>query len=99
MEGRVAAGCWDGRFVLGHGAVLPDGVTVGAAGRGIERALRGGIPSAVVETFPALWRGARRLSVPHLGFFAEKGMENLMFDFVPAAPVSVSNRWMNVYLT
>ncbi|MDW8314137.1 MAG: tRNA lysidine(34) synthetase TilS [Rhodovarius sp.] len=57
-----AGAVWDGRFVLGSGWA---GCLVGAAGPGLPRPR--GIPAALAAGLPALWRGGRRLAVPHLG--------------------------------
>jgi len=58
---------WDGRFRLaadiGADAELGG---LGAASAGFRR--RGGLPSAVLATLPALWREGRLLAVPHLDF-------------------------------
>jgi tRNA(Ile)-lysidine synthase len=57
---------WDNRFRL-IGADLPPGLTIAALGDAAPRVRRGSaLPSAVLRTLPALYRGNLLVAVPHL---------------------------------
>lgn len=102
MQAPVSArhgGCWDRRFVLRCAEGLPEGIMMGAAGQGISRKDRAGLPAAVTATLPALWKEGQRLCVPHLGLGDEGMLAKVAFDFVPSSPVTATCRWMNAYLT
>lgn len=63
----VPGAIWDGRFRLGSGAQLPVGATMGALG--VEAARfrdRSPLPSAVLQTLPALRVREELFAVPHL---------------------------------
>lgn len=103
MQSLVPAGenqCWDRRFVLRYsGANMPSGLMMGAAGSGLSRKDRAGLPAVLTATLPALWKEGQRLCVPHLGVGDQKLLAEVSFDFVPPSPVTATFRWMNAYLT
>ena len=70
MTSPVAAqpgAVWDGRFRLGTNARVPPGATFGALGADAARLRHtSSLPSAVLQTLPALRLGAILLAVPHL---------------------------------
>lgn len=90
---------WDRRFRLRCKRPLPNGCFIGAAGTGIRRPERQGLPAVVTGTLPALWKDGERMCVPHLGLYADEAFRDVSFDFVPPSPVTAANRWMNIYLT
>ncbi|MFT9019317.1 MAG: tRNA lysidine(34) synthetase TilS [Acetobacter malorum] len=80
---------WDNRFELWlPPAVSGEGLSIAPAGLGLERKDRGGWTARFCATLPALWRGDRRVAVPHLGWWAEEGLKQARFLFQP--PVSVT---------
>lgn len=87
---RAQAGArWDNRFELRlPPAVSGEELWIGPAGLGLERKDRHGWPARFCATLPALWRGDRRVAVPHLGLGAEEGLKQVRFLFQP--PVSVT---------
>lgn len=103
MQPPVPAGkdqCWDRRFVLRHsGENMSAGLMMGAAGAGLSRKDRAGLPAALTATLPALWKEGQRLCVPHLGIGDQKLLADMVFDFSPPSPVTATFRWMNTYLT
>ena len=68
---------WDGRYTLQLRIDAPEGVSVGAAGRGWP----GALPGAVKETLPALFDLEGAVEVPHLGY-RRAGSETLLKTFV-----------------
>ncbi|MFT8719347.1 tRNA lysidine(34) synthetase TilS [Acetobacter sp.] len=102
MEENIPASLetvWDRRFRMQGVKTLPDGLFIGAAGNGIDRKLRAGLPTVFTKTLPAFWRNGQRVSVPHLGICEDKTLEGVGFAFVPPNPVTTTARWMNIYLT
>jgi tRNA(Ile)-lysidine synthase len=103
MEPLVPAGrnlSWDRRFVLRYsGENMPSGLMMGAAGFGLSRKERAGLPAALTATLPALWKEGQLLCVPHLGLGDQKLLAEMSFDFAPASPVTATFLWMNAYLT
>lgn len=87
---RAEAGArWDNRFELRlPPAVSGEELWIGPAGLGLERKDRQGWPARFCATLPALWRGDRRVAVPHLGWCLEEGLNQTHFLFQP--PVSVT---------
>ena len=91
---------WDGRFRLlaghcaGQGGMA--GAMLGALGVAAAR-LRDAspLPSAVLQTLPALWQDGKLAAVPHLRYYAPLCGGDLRLHFVPGmaatrAPFAVS---------
>ncbi|NHN86172.1 tRNA lysidine(34) synthetase TilS [Acetobacter musti] len=95
MEGAIparAGATWDRRFTLQYDGDL-NGLTIGAAGRGMKREIRDGLPASLTATLPALWRGQRRVCVPHLGLCEEDALQSAAFRFTPPVAATTCAMW------
>lgn len=82
---------WDGRFLFTAGrAGISSEWQTGAAGYGMTREERGGLPAVLCATLPALWCRRERMSVPHLCLYAGKEPDGAGFRFCPRNPVTVA---------
>ena len=80
---REPGAVWDRRFRLG-GAKLPDGATFGALGDDAARLRRrSDLPAAVLRTLPALRVSSDLLGVPHLGYWANRGADAIIWPEPP----------------
>ena len=78
---------WDGRFRLTARETPPNAMNIGKLGDAARR-FRGpsDLPSAVLRTLPALWRGEMLAAVPHLNYTAD-GQASMAALFVPPGPL------------
>ncbi|GEN63706.1 tRNA lysidine(34) synthetase TilS [Acetobacter oeni] len=83
---------WDGRFALRYDGDL-EGISIAATGSGLKRDRREGIPAVLCATLPALWRGGRRICVPHLGLCEEPALKRAGFRFTPAVAATTCALW------
>ena len=81
---------WDRRFRLGR-VTVPANATLGALGADASRLRRNSpLPSAVLQTLPALRVGGMLLAVPHLFYPDRKVCEYLPVLFSPPRPVAAA---------
>lgn len=96
VEPAVAArpgAVWDGRFRLVGADGLAAGCRLGALGRAAAALRRlpaaRPLPSAVLETLPALWRGEELVAVPHLLLYPRPPLcREASVVFSPPVPVA-----------
>lgn len=80
---------WDGRFRLQAGATPPEGATIGALETDAARLRRRtSLPSAVLQTLPAVRRGNSLVAVPHLLYPDRATCAAVPVVFSPRRPVS-----------
>ena len=80
---------WDGRFRLSAGADPPPGATIGAAGPDAGRLRqRPGLPTAVLQTLPAVRCGNLLVAVPHMRYPDRKACAAVPISFIPPRPVA-----------
>lgn len=87
----VNGALWDGRFRLTTDDAAIVGATIGALGREadiVPRAMRRGVPAAVLHGLPALRRAGRLVAVPALAFPSAAACAGWRFGWVPAVPAS-----------
>ncbi|MDG6095365.1 tRNA lysidine(34) synthetase TilS [Acetobacter sp. AN02] len=84
---------WDGRFVLRTQTPCPPGLEIRAAGTGLARRERCGLPALLCATLPALWSGACRVAVPHLDLRTDEALRDVRFVFRPAIPATGTALW------
>ena len=94
MAGPVPAqpgAVWDGRFRLGEDVAVPAGATFGALGADAARLRRlSTLPSAVLQTLPAVRVGAALFAVPHLLYSPCHKGASLPLLFSPPSPAAVA---------
>lgn len=88
-----AGAVWDGRFRLVDAEGLASGCRLGALGRAAAALRRlpaaRPLPSAVLETLPALWHGAELVAVPHLLLYLHPPLcREAHVVFSPPVPVA-----------
>ncbi len=75
---------WDGRFRLGVDARLPPGATIGALGADAARLRHwSSLPSAILQTLPAVRLHETLLAVPHLLYPDDKTCVSIPVVFSP----------------
>lgn len=80
---------WDGRFRLLADATPPAGATIGALGAEAARFRRhSSLPSAVLQTLPALRHGNFLVAVPLMGYPDRAACAAAMVTFSPRRPVA-----------
>ncbi len=81
---------WDGRFRIRSAPVwAPAGTTIGALGTDAARLRRrGGFPSAVMASLPALRFGTDLLTVPHLAYPDVETCRSVDVGFCPSRPLA-----------
>jgi tRNA(Ile)-lysidine synthase len=76
---------WDGRFRLRADTCVPAGATLGCLGDdAVQVRHLSSLPSAVLRTLPAIRRGLKIHSVPHIDFPDRRTCEGLSLLFSPA---------------
>lgn len=79
---------WDRRFVVSvPSTVQVEGLSLGAAGLGVPRAARRGLPARFCATLPALWYNGKRVAVPHLGVWDMQHLKQIAITFRPPTPL------------
>ncbi|MGA3401535.1 MAG: tRNA lysidine(34) synthetase TilS [Acetobacteraceae bacterium] len=80
---------WDGRFRLAERAMPPEDATIGALGADAARLRRWSrLPSAVLQTLPALRRGNSLVAVPHLLYPDRATCDAVPVVFSPRRPAA-----------